>query len=124
MLLSYVGRRSGTAYTIPITYFPWGENDVLSFSSRGWWVNLRDGRTVTLTIRGRRLDARPVVEESAERRAELVGELVRRFGPRAARVLFLGLPTRRAPSDTEALEAARRAAVIRFRPNDGERDGR
>jgi hypothetical protein len=124
MLLSYRGRRSGTDYTIPIAYFPWGENDVLSFSSRSWWVNLREDRTVTLTVRGRRLDARPVVEESVERRADIVGELVRRFGPRAARVLFLGLPPRRAPSAAEALEAARRAAVIRFRPIDGERDAR
>jgi hypothetical protein len=115
MLLSFTGRTSGVRHTIPVAYFAWGPAEVVSFSSRRWWMNLRGGRPVTLTIRGRRIDARPVLEESPERRAEILEELVGRFGPRATRILFLGLPSRRPPSSAEALEVARRAAVIRFR---------
>jgi hypothetical protein len=115
MLLTYTGRTSRVATTIPVAYFAWADDEIVSFSSRRWWVNLRDGQTVVLTIRGRRIDARPLVEESLERRAEILEELVRRFGPRATRILFLGLPSRRPPSSSEALDAARRAAAIRFR---------
>jgi hypothetical protein len=115
LLLSYVGRTSGRPYTIPIGYVPWGEDEILSFSSRRWWVNLREGEPVTMVIRGRRRTARPAVEESLEGRAELLEELVRRRGPRAARRLFLGLPTDRPPTHAEALDAASRIAAVRFR---------
>jgi hypothetical protein len=44
-------------------------------------------------------------------------ELLHRHGAGAARGLFLGLPPDRAPSHPEALEAAARLAVVRFRLN-------
>jgi hypothetical protein len=115
MLLSYEGRTSGRAYTIPIGYMWWGDDEVVSFSSRRWWVNLREDRRVTVVIRGRSREARPVVEAALERRAELLEELVRRYGPRAAGGLFLGLPPDRAPSHAEAMDVAGRTAVVRFR---------
>lgn len=119
MLLSYVGRRTGRAFTIPVGYFPWGDDEVVAFSSRRWWVNLRDGRPVTLVIRGRHRVADPMVEGSLERRADLLQDVVRRHGPRAARRLYLGLPPDRPPSRAEALRAAGRTAVVRFRLADG-----
>jgi hypothetical protein len=115
MLLSYEGRTSGRAYTIPIGYVWWDDDEVVSFSSRRWWVNLREDRRVTVVIRGRAYEARPVVEAALELRAELLEELVRRHGPRAVRALFLGLPPDRAPSRAEAMDVAGRTAVVRFR---------
>jgi hypothetical protein len=119
MLLSYEGRTTGRAYTIPVGYVPWGDDEVVSFSTHRWWVNLREGRPVTVVVRGRRREALPIVEEAIERRAELLEELVRRHGPRTARTLYLGLPPDRAPTSAEALEAAGRLAVVRFRLADG-----
>lgn len=115
MLLSYEGRTSGRTYMIPVGYADWSDDEVVSFSSRRWWVNLREDRRVTVVLRGRSREAHPVVEETLGRRAELLEELVRRHGPRAARRLFLGLPPDRAPTHAEALEAAERLAVVRFR---------
>lgn len=114
MLLSYVGRSTGRSYTIPVGYVPWGDDEVVSFSSRRWWINLPEGRPVTVVIRRRRRTAVPTVVGTPERRAELIEELVGRQGPRAARRLFLGLPAERAPTHTEALEAAGRLAAVRF----------
>jgi hypothetical protein len=119
MLLSYAGRSSGRSYTIPVGYARWGDDEVVSFSSRRWWVNLRAGRPVTVVLEGRRRVAVPEVVEPLERRAGLIEEMVVRHGPRAARRLFLGLPADRAPSYAEALEAAGRLAVVRFRLESG-----
>jgi hypothetical protein len=114
MLLTYRGRTSGRTYSIPVGYVAWSDDEVVSFSSRGWWVNLVDGRPVTVRLRGRRRDAVPVVVATPERRTELIEELVRRHGPRAARRLFLGLPADRVPTRSEMLDAAGRLAAVRF----------
>jgi hypothetical protein len=119
LLLTYRGRTSGRTYTIPVGYVDRSDGEVVSFSSRGWWVNLLEGRPVTVLLRGRRRDAVPAVVETPERRAELIEELVRRHGPRAARRLFLGLPADRMPTRTEVLDAAGRLAVVRFRLETG-----
>ncbi len=71
MLLVYRGRRSGRMYTFPVGYFTWGDDQVIAFSSARWWVNLRDGRTVRLLLRGRWQTARPVVAETLEAKTKL-----------------------------------------------------
>ena len=52
MLLEYTGRLSGRTYVIPIGYFAWDGGSVLSVSGSRWWKNLRDGRPVSLLVRG------------------------------------------------------------------------
>jgi hypothetical protein len=118
MLLSYTGRTSGRTYTTPVGYFAWGDGTLLSFSSSGWWRSLRDGRTVRLRLRGRWVDAFPVVEESPEARVELLAEFVRRYGPRLARRFYLDVPRDRPPTREELLRAASDRAVVRFRLRD------
>lgn len=51
LLLTYTGRKSGTQYMIPVTYFEDG-GTILVFSNQRWWRNLRGGVPVTLRLRG------------------------------------------------------------------------
>jgi hypothetical protein len=114
MLLAYRGRRSGREHTIPIGYFAWGDNTLLSFNSARWWLNLQDGRPVRLPLRGRWRDAAPAVAGSVEERAALLGEFARRYGPRRAGRLPVGLPSDRQPTEEELQRAATKTALIRF----------
>ena len=59
MLLTYRGRRSGRAFTTPISYVRDGE-DLLAVASRdhAWWRNLRGGAPVRVRLRGRELRGR------------------------------------------------------------------
>jgi hypothetical protein len=68
---------------------------------------------VRVLIRGRWLDAVPEVAPTSDARAELLAELVRR-GPRAARRLYLGLPTDRPPTTEQLHAAAARVAAVTF----------
>lgn len=56
MLLTYRGRRSGRAFTTPISYVRDG-GDILAVASRdhAWWRNLRGGAPVRVRLRGREL---------------------------------------------------------------------
>lgn len=113
-LLEYVGAISGRTYTIPIGYFAWDDGGVLSFSGSRWWRNLRDGRTVFLRLRGVRCQAAPTLIDSIDARAELLGQFVRRYGPKTAGRLQMGLPSGRAPTLDELRAAAARKMLIRF----------
>lgn len=84
MLLTCIGRISGRERTAPIGYFAWGDGVVISFSSARWWINLRDGRSVRLLMRGQWRSAVPVVAETLEEKAGLLGEFVTRHDPRTA----------------------------------------
>jgi hypothetical protein len=50
MLLTYTGRRTGRAYTIPVGYFVWDADALMAFSSARWWTNLRDEKPVRLLL--------------------------------------------------------------------------
>ena len=119
MLLEYTGRLSGRTYVIPIGYFAWDGGSVLSVSGSRWWKNLRDGRPVSLLVRGVRHAAVPTVIESADSRAELFAEFVRRFGPKAAGRLQAGLPSDRDPTPDELRSAAAKKMLVRFDPAGG-----
>ena len=114
MLLAYRGRRSGEEHTIPIGYFAWDDDTLLSFSSARWWINLQEGRPVRLLLRGRWRDAVPTVAASIEERATLLGAFARRYGPQRAGRLPIGLPNDRQPTEEELRRAAAKTAIVRF----------
>ena len=114
ILLEYTGRRSGRAYAIPIGYFRWEPDELLCFTSRRWWTNLRDGDAVSVVLRGRLREATPSVVRSLDERARLLREVARRFGPQAYRRIFASLPTDREPTEAEARAAADRLFAVRF----------
>ena len=115
MLLTCIGRISGRERTAPIGYFAWGDGVVISFSSARWWINLRDGRSVRLLMRGQWRSAVPVVAETLEEKAGLLGEFVTRHDPRTAHRLYLGLPGAREPTQGELVRAVERTVIVRFR---------
>jgi len=63
LLLEFTGRKSGRALSTPISYYL---NDqaanCITSRSFGWWRNLTTGRTVHLTIKGKRYQSTPIVE--------------------------------------------------------------
>jgi hypothetical protein len=98
MLITYKGRQTGKAYTIPIGYFKWDENELMSTSAARWWKNLRDGKPVTLFVQGQRVEAIPTVIEEREAVIQTVEEFIKRVGLASARRIPLGLPTNREPT--------------------------
>jgi hypothetical protein len=115
MLITYNGCRTGREYTIPIGYFRWDDGELISTSGARWWKNLRDGRTVTLLVRGQRAQATPTVIEEREAVIATIEEFIKRVGLTSARRIPLGLPTNREPTreDLEATPTGR--AFIRFK---------
>jgi hypothetical protein len=115
MLITYKGRKTGKAYTIPIGYFRWADNEVMSTSGARWWKNLRDGKPVTLLVRGQRVEAIPTVIEEREAVIQTVEEFIKRVGLASARRIPLGLPTNREPTmeDLHAIPTDR--VFIRFK---------
>lgn len=123
MLLTYEGVKSGRTYAIPVAYYRWEPDEVWAFSARtGWASNFRAPRAVQVLLRGREVRAVGTVVEEPEQLAELIEELVRRKGPGAVRDPFLGLPRDRLPTHDEALAAADKARIVRFRQT-GAADG-
>jgi len=117
MVLSYTGRTSGRSYTIPIGYFAWDGGSVLAFSGSRWWLNLRDGRHVTLLIAGVPCEAVPTVVEPIDARVDLLAAFVHRYGPKVAARLQVGLPSDRDSTLDELRSAAAKKMLIRFDPD-------
>ncbi len=117
-MLSFEGRRSGKRYAFTLGYFQWGDDQLLSISSRPWVKNLRGGVPVRLLVRGRWLDAAAAAAEDVESVSALLGRFAAQKGPRAARGLRLGLPGNRLPTAHELREAAALTSVITFQLGD------
>jgi hypothetical protein len=60
------------------------------------------------------------VVESLDARVELLADFVRRYGPKVAARLQVGLPSHRDPTLDELRSAAARKMLIRFDPADGQ----
>ena len=103
MLVSYTGVKSGKAYLQPVSYARDGET-LLTPGGGRWTLNLKDGRKVTLRLRGRDVPAHAdLVGDPAE--VERLLGVIAVGNPRAMR--FIPLPRR--PDgrlDPDALAAA------------------
>ena len=64
LLITFNGRKSGRAYTTPVSYSQF-DDQVYIFTHANWWKNLCGGVPVTLTMRGHKFKgwAEPVVED-------------------------------------------------------------
>ena len=103
VLVSYTGVKSGKAYRQPVSYARDGET-LLTPGGGRWTLNLKDGRKVTLRLRGRDVPAHAdLVSDPAE--VERLLGVIAIGNPRATR--FIPLPRR--PDgrlDPDALAAA------------------
>ena len=64
LLITFTGRKSGKAYTTPVSYSQSGDQ-VTIFTHANWWKNLRSDTPVTLRLRGQELQGlpQPVAED-------------------------------------------------------------
>jgi hypothetical protein len=98
MLIRYKGHKSGKVFTHPIGYFEWDKDKLMAFTSAHWWVNLRDGKPVTLLIRGQQHQAIPTPIHERETVINTLEEFVKRLGAKTAQQLPIGLLRDREPS--------------------------
>jgi hypothetical protein len=115
MLVSYTGVKSGKAYLQPVSYARDGET-LLTPGGGRWTLNLKDGRRVTLRLRGRKVSAHADLVSDQGEVERLLG-VIAVGNPRAMR--FIPLPRR--PDgrlDPDALAAAIRHGfrVVRWHP--------
>jgi hypothetical protein len=69
MLITYTGRRTGRRYTLPVLYHEDGGRlwvKVGHPERKQWWRNARDGATVLVDLRGRRLSGTARLDESPD----------------------------------------------------------
>lgn len=112
-LLTYRGRRTGRAYTIPVSYQRDG-GQVTVFSNQRWWRNLRGGARVELRLRGKRVPGRAEVHEDGPTVVAAVRDYLARKGPGAGRTINLRLPDGGIPDDRVLTEATRSHVVVRI----------
>jgi deazaflavin-dependent oxidoreductase (nitroreductase family) len=77
LLITFTGRKSGKAFTTPVSYSQ-QDDQVYIFSHAKWWKNLHSGTPVTLRIRGQDMQGladQPVVEDKEAVAAGLAAHL-------------------------------------------------
>ncbi len=76
LLITFNGRKSGKAYTTPVSYSQSG-NQVTIFTHAAWWKNLHSGAPVSILLRGREIPglAEPVAEDKKAIAARLAEHL-------------------------------------------------
>lgn len=110
MLITFRGRKSGTAYTTPVTYIR-DDDRVRIFTESGWWRNCRDGAPVELVLAGETVSGRATaVAEDREAIAAGISELLRRV-PRDAGYYDVTI-TNGEPDVAEVRRAAERIVMI------------
>ena len=84
LLLTFAGRKTGKAYTIPVGYTRDGET-LLLFTDRAWRKNLRGagGVPVTVRLQGHERSGRAELIEEPAAVMATVDRLTARYGPKA-----------------------------------------
>lgn len=118
VLLSYIGRKSGKTYSLPVNYAE--DGDVLwiiSSRDRTWWRNLRSadhtGVPVQLWLRGQE---RRGLAQALEDPAEVAAGLAVYFSrlPRAAKYLHIPTGPSGQPESTALNQAAQERVTVRI----------
>jgi len=117
MLLSYTGVKSGKAYRQPVSYACDGDT-LLTPGGGRWTLNLKDGREVTLRLRGRDVPAHAdLVSDPAE--VERLLGVIAAGNPRA--MGFIPIPRLadgRLDPDALAAAIAHGFRIVRWHPHD------
>jgi hypothetical protein len=69
MVLTFEGARSGRNYSFPVGYAEDAEG-LVTFTRFAWWNNFREGRPVSLRLRGREVNGTAVAVRDPEQVAE------------------------------------------------------
>ena len=114
LLITFSGRKSGKAYTTPVSYSQSGDQ-VTIFTHAAWWKNLRGAAPVVLRIRGRELQglAEPVAADKQAVAAGLLAHL--RQVPVDARYYGVTFDDHRNPRSAVVARAAQTVVMLRVR---------
>jgi F420H(2)-dependent quinone reductase len=103
LLLSYMGRKTGRSYTIPVSYVEKGD-DLLIPGGGTWKTNLENGAPVQIRFLGKERSAIPEVIRDPDKVEELVTFMIA-ANPAVSR--FIGVPKQpNGHPDREKLEKA------------------
>ena len=106
MLISYNGRKSDKAYTLPVNYVRQNsEVLVMSRRDRTWWRNLRGGAPVKILMQGQWLSGTAVAIEENEAVAEVLTQFLL-AAPQVAGYLEIPLDAQGEPDQTAVVAAA------------------
>ncbi len=86
VLVTVAGRKSGRAYTLPISYHQSGDSlTLITRHDKTWWRNVRAGAPVRLWLRGREVaGSAEVIELSEAGRVAAIEQLWPRISPELA----------------------------------------
>jgi F420H(2)-dependent quinone reductase len=88
MLVFYTGRRTGRAYRQPVSYVSQGDT-LLTPGGGRWKLNLREGQSVRIRLRGRDVLAQPELIRDLDEVERLLGVMTA-ANPRVS--AFVGIP--------------------------------
>jgi deazaflavin-dependent oxidoreductase (nitroreductase family) len=113
MLITFIGRKSGTRYTTPVSYARSGQT--LTFATPrhyGWWKNLRAHPAVDVLVQRTTLDGRAtvIVEELDDKVARIQGML--QLVPRDAKYYPIRIGPGGVPDPRDLLDTARAHVVV------------
>ena len=118
LLITYKGRKSGKAYTLPVQYVK--DNRTIYIipgnpNQKIWWRNLRSASAVQLRLAGKALSCTASVLEGPSKSADIAGILdiyLRRF-PAAARLHKVRLEENGSFNQDDINQAASSTVVVR-----------
>jgi deazaflavin-dependent oxidoreductase (nitroreductase family) len=116
VLITYTGRKSGKASTVPVNYLLVEKTlHIISLRNRNWWRNLKGGAPVEVLLKGKKQSAWAVLVEDQQKIAEEL-DLLFRHDPKYAHYLKVHLNENGIPDPKELLESAinRVVVIIKF----------
>jgi len=119
-LLSFVGRRSGRRYEVPVEFHEL-DGEPLILTASAWRANLRGGGDVELVHEGQRVSMRAELIEDPDEVASVYEKLIAQIGIANAKATKIGLEVigEDMPTHEQVREAvAGRRTVVRLRPDD------
>jgi hypothetical protein len=117
-LLSFVGRRSGKRYEVPVEYHEL-DGEPLILTAAAWRANLRGGADVELVHEARRVPMRAELIEDPDEVASLYEALIEQIGIANAKATKIGLEVtgEEMPTHQQIRDAvAGLRTVVRLRP--------
>lgn len=116
MVIYFTGRKTGRRRATPVRYLKESDACVVCLTGRetGWWPNFLEPRDVELQLADRRLAARAHAQpDDAERKAEVLREVLRRF-PADAPYHGIVLKRGQAITPSQFEKAVARDVVVSF----------
>jgi len=119
MLITVIGRKSGKAYTLPVSYAREGDRVICSTDriGRNWWKNLRDGAEVTLRLRGKDVTGQAtLIENDQNAIAEGIRTMLKHV-PRDAKYYEVRLDEDKRPFAEDITASAQHRVIIEITIN-------